>query len=201
MKKIVVITTLMLLALVTNAQNATQARMVLDKTAKIVGNKNGASASFTISGKYGKSSGSIAIKANKFVAHTPEAIMWYDGKTQWTYMKNNEEVNVTNPDPSKQQSMNPYAFISLYKNGYKLGMKTIGSNYQVHMTSLNKNKPIKEFYILINKNSYKPSQVKMRQSNGWTTINIGSLQTKNLSDSMFRFNAKDYPQAEVIDLR
>ncbi len=52
MKKIVVITTLMLLALVTNAQNATQARMVLDKTAKIVGNKNGASSSFTINGKY-----------------------------------------------------------------------------------------------------------------------------------------------------
>lgn len=56
-------------------------------------------------------------------------------------------------------------------------------------------------YILVNKKTYKPSQIKLRQSNGWTTINISSLQAKTLSDATFRFNAKDYPQAEVIDLR
>ena len=201
MKKILMITTLLLVALGMNAQNAAQARKVLDKTAQIVGNKSGASASFTISNKYGKSSGTIAIKGNKFVATTPEAMMWFDGKTQWTYMMKNEEVNVTNPDAATQQSMNPYAFISLYRSGYTLGLKTVGSNYQVHLTAQSQSRPIKEMYILINKTSYKPSQVKMRQKNGWSTINISKFQTRTLSDGMFRFNSKDYPKAEVIDLR
>lgn len=195
------ITTLLLLATTMFAQNAEQARKVLDKTAAIVSNKTGASANFTISGKYGNSSGSISIKGQKFMARTPQAIMWFDGKTQWTYMKKNQEVNVTNPDAAKQQAMNPYAFISLYKKGYNLDMKTVGTNYQVHLTAQNKKNAIKEMYILVNKSSYKLTQIKMRQSNGWTTINVSNLQTKNLSDNTFRFNAKDYPQAEIIDLR
>ncbi len=27
----------------------------------------------------------------------PQAIVWYNGKTQWTYMKKTNEVNVSNP--------------------------------------------------------------------------------------------------------
>jgi hypothetical protein len=41
----------------------------------------------------------------------------------------------------------------------------------------------------------------MKQRNGWTTINISNLKAAKLNDNMFRFNAKDYPHAEVIDLR
>ena len=116
-------------------------------------------------------------------------------------MKKNEEVNVTSPDVAQQQNMNPYTFISLYRNGYTLAIKTVGSNYQVHLTATSKNRPVKEMYILINKSTYKPSQVKMRQTNGWTTISIRNFQAKTLTDAAFRFNAKDYPHAEVIDLR
>ena len=89
MKKIVLITTLLLAFTSIYAQNAAQARKVLDKTAAVVGNKNGASANFTLNNKYGKTNGTIAIKGNKFVASTPDATMWFDGKTQWTYMKKN----------------------------------------------------------------------------------------------------------------
>ena len=64
-------------------QNAAQARKILDKTASIVGRKGGAAANFSISGKYGNTSGTIAIKGNKFRANTPDAIIWYDGKTEW----------------------------------------------------------------------------------------------------------------------
>lgn len=201
MKKIVLITTLLLAFTSIYAQNAAQARKVLDKTAAVVGNKNGAFANFTLNNKYGKTNGTIAIKGNKFVASTPDATMWFDGKTQWTYMKKNEEVNVTSPDVAQQQNMNPYTFISLYRNGYTLAIKTVGSNYQVHLTATSENRPVKEMYILINKSTYKPSQVKMRQTNGWTTISIRNFQAKTLTDAAFRFNAKDYPHAEVIDLR
>ena len=41
----------------------------------------------------------------------------------------------------------------------------------------------------------------MRQSSGWITISISNVKSSNLSDALFTFNAKDYPKAEVIDLR
>ena len=41
----------------------------------------------------------------------------------------------------------------------------------------------------------------MRQTNDWTTITISNFKAKNLPNSTFTFPAKDFPQAEVIDLR
>lgn len=191
---------LLVLTVSISAQNATQARKILDKTASIIGRKGGAVANFSISGKYGNSSGTIAIKGNKFNAKTPQAIVWYDGKTQWTYMKKNQEVNVSTPTEAQQQSMNPYNFISIYKNGFKLGMKNVSEGWQIHLYATNQKRTIKEMYIVVGKN-YLPKTIRMRQSNGWTTIKVTNFKAKNLADTMFRFNAKDFPNAEVIDLR
>ncbi len=52
-----------------------------------------------------------------------------NGKTQWTYLKKTNEVNVSNPTQAQQMSMNPYTFINIYKTGYKSALKTVGSNY------------------------------------------------------------------------
>lgn len=200
MKRLSIIFMLLVLTVSISAQNATQARKILDKTASIIGRKGGAVANFSISGKYGNSSGTIAIKGNKFNAKTPQAIVWYDGQTQWTYMKKNQEVNVSTPTEAQQQSMNPYKFISIYKNGFKLGMKNVSEGWQIHLYATNQKRTIKEMYIVVGKN-YLPKTIRMRQSNGWTTIKVTNFKAKNLADTMFRFNAKDFPNAEVIDLR
>ena len=182
------------------AQNPALARKILDKTASVVGNKGGASANFSISGKSGNASGTIAIKGNKFNARTAQAIVWYDGRTQWTYMKNSQEVNVSNPTEAQLQAMNPYKFINLFKSGFNLGVKTVSGGWQVHLTASNPKRSIQEMYITIDKN-YHPKTVKMRQTGGWTTINVSNFKAKNIGDATFRFNAKEYPHAEVIDLR
>jgi len=200
-KSILIIALLAIVTTISFAQNATQARKVLDKTAGIIGRKGGATANFTISGKYGNANGTIAIKGNKFRANTSDAIVWFDGKTEWTYIKKNEEVNVSNPTEAQQQSMNPYKFITIYKNGFNLSMTTSASEYKVHLVAQNQGRTIKEMYITIDKRTNLPKQVKMRQANGWTTINISNFKAENQTDASFRFNAKDFPKAEVIDLR
>lgn len=194
------LTTSLLLCVGVYGQNASQARKILDKTASIIGRKGGAVANFSMSGKYGNSSGTIAIKGNKFNAKMAQAIVWYDGKTQWTYMKKNQEVNISTPNEAQQQSMNPYKFISIYKNGFKLSMKNVSGGWQIHLYAANQKRTIKEMYITVGKN-YLPKMIKMRQSNGWTTIKVSNFKAKNLSDATFRFNAKDYPHAEIVDLR
>ena len=202
MKKSFIIT--LLLALVSTlsyGQNASQARSILDKAASVIGRKGGATANFSISGKYGNSSGTIAIKGNKFRATTPDAIVWYDGKTEWTYIKKNEEVNVSTPTEAQQQAMNPYKFITIYKNGFNLSMTSTASDHNIHLVAQNQSLTIKEMYIIVDKRTNLPKQVKMRQQNGWSTINISNFKAVNQSDATFHFNSKDFPHAEVIDLR
>lgn len=183
------------------AQNSQQAMKVLNKTAAVVGRKGGAQADFTVSGKKtGTQSGTIAIKGNMFQARTKKAIIWYNGKTQWSYLKMTNEVNISTPNEAKRMSMNPYTFISMYKNGYNLSMTTKGGNYVVHMVAQNQKRSVPEAYITISK-SYKPSVVRMRQGNDWTTIYVNNFVAKNQPNSKFSFNAKDFPKADVIDLR
>lgn len=189
----------LIMAVANHAQTATQ---VLDKTASVVGRKGGATANFTLSSsKYGSATGTIAIKGNKFHARTDNAIVWFNGKTQWTYMKSTNEVNISTPTQAQQMSMNPYTFINIYKTGYTATVKTQGNTYQVHLVAQNKQRTIQEMYITINKQTYVPSQVKMRQGSTWSTIKISGFQAKNQANSTFVFNAKDFPQAEIIDLR
>jgi outer membrane lipoprotein-sorting protein len=201
MKKTLLLNMLLLFCMGVFAQNSQQAMKVLNKTAAVVGRKGGAQADFTVSGKKtGTQSGTIAIKGNMFQARTKKAIIWYNGKTQWSYLKMTNEVNVSTPNEAKRMSMNPYTFISMYKNGYNLSMTTKGGNYVVHMVAQNKKRSVPEAYITISK-SYKPSVVRMRQGNDWTTIYVNNFVAKNQPNSKFTFNAKDFPKADVIDLR
>lgn len=199
MKKMILLAFMAVLSLGAFAQTAQQ---VLDKTAKVIGNKSGASANFSMSSpKYGSASGTIAIKGKKFNARTAQAMVWYDGKTQWTYMKKTNEVNVSNPTQAQQMSMNPYTFINIYKTGYTSTMKTIGSNYKVRLVAQNKKRTVQELILTIDKKSYIPSQIKMRQGNTWSTITVSNFKAKSISNSTFVFNSKDFPKAEIVDLR
>lgn len=180
---------------------AQTAKSVLDKAAANVSAKEGIRANFKMTGSHGNTSGQIAVKGRKFYATTPMATIWFDGKTQWTYMKNNDEVNISNPTEAQLQAINPYNFINLYKKGYNYTLNKSGNDYVVHLTATNANAKIKEMFISINKNSYNPTQVKLLQGKKWTIFDITDLKKQAVADSQFRFNSKDFPSAEVIDLR
>lgn len=198
MKKIVFAMTMLLATATTYAQTATQ---VLDKAAQKLTAKSGVKADFKASTPQGSITGTIAVKGNKFMATTQHTKVWFDGKTQWTYLTRNDEVNVSNPKDSELQSLNPYNFINMYKKGYKSTMRKDGSSYIVHLTADSKAKKVQELFITVDTKSYTPTQVKMLQGTKWTTFDVKNLKQEKLSDGMFRFNAKDFPTAEVIDLR
>lgn len=195
MKKILQTLALLLLAVAASAQTA---RQVLDKTAVALSNKGGITASFSIKGGV---SGTISVKGRKFQASTPQGIVWFDGKTQWTYVEQNGEVNVSNPTAAELQAINPYNFIHLYRNGYKAELKDVGNLYQIHLVATGKGQSIGEMFIRVDKNTYAPTILSMREGKNWTTITVGSFKKANLADSYFTFPSKDYPQAEIIDLR
>ena len=88
---------LIAMALMSAGSFAQSAKSVLDKAASHITVKDGVKANFKMTGSMGNTSGTILIKGRKFQATTPVATVWFDGKTQWTYVKKNDEVNVTTP--------------------------------------------------------------------------------------------------------
>jgi outer membrane lipoprotein-sorting protein len=198
MEKLRIIIMMLLVSVVAQGQTAKQ---VLDKTAAVVSDKNGVQANFSIKGAQMQTSGTFAVKGRKFHATTPQATMWFDGKTMWTYMKKNDEVNVSNPTESQLAAINPYNFINLYKKGFRYSMTKNDKIFTVHLTSNDSKQKIKEMFISIEKKGYTPTEVKILQNGRWTIFTISDFKRESLSDGLFKFNSKDFPSAEVIDLR
>ena len=67
--------------------------------------------------------------------------------------------------------------------------------------AMNSKQSIQEMYVTVNAKTSVPSQIKMKHSGKWYTINVTGFSAKNQPNSMFTFNSKDYPSAEIIDLR
>lgn len=203
MKRILSLLILLLaLSVGASAQNSATAKKILDKTAAVIGRKGGAQANFKISSsKIGSTHGSLAIKGRMFHARTPQAIVWYNGKTQWSYMKKTNEVNISTPTEAQRMQMNPYTFITMYRKGYNLSYKKQKGSYVVRMVAQNKRRTVQEVYVTVNARTYVPSRIKMREGKTWTTIYVSGFKAKNQPNSVFTFRAKDFPTAEVIDLR
>lgn len=191
----------MLLAVCCTAA-AQSAKTVLDKAAAVIGSGNGVTASFRTDGKqYGNTSGTIMLKKKLFHISTPQAAVWFNGKTMWTYVKKNNEVNVSNPTARELQAINPYNFINMYSKGFSYKMDKAGSEYVVHLTATGKSQGISEMVISVNRSTYVISKIKIKQGQAWSTISISNFRKAALSDSKFSFSPKLYPGAEVIDLR
>ena len=104
-------------------QQQSQAKAVLDKTAEAFRKTGGVKADFIIKSVTnglveGSESGTIQLKGEKFVLKASEVITWFDGKTQWSYVVRNDEVNVSNPTQEELQQINPYTFQYMYQKGF-----------------------------------------------------------------------------------
>ena len=203
MKKIILRVMMMALFAINSlfTASAQTPKSVLDKAAATITVKEGVKANFKMTAGKGSTSGTLLLKGRKFHASTPVAIVWFDGKTQWTYVKNNDEVNISTPTEAQLQAINPYNFINLYKKGYDATLNKSGKDYVVHLTATDKNKKIQELFVTVNKSTYHPTQVKLLQNKKWTVFDITDIKRQNIPDSQFQFNSKDFPNAEIIDLR
>lgn len=189
-----------------------EAKKILDATANAFNQANGITAQFTIKTStngqsQGQISGTMQLKGNKFKITTPTTITWFDGKTQWSYIRDNEEVNVSNPNKKEIANMNPYSYINMYKTGYKY---TLGSTKslrghstsEVILSATDKKKNAETIIITVDKKTYEPLCIRVKQGKSWNVISIKSFnKSQKFSDSMFKFNKSEYPKAEIIDLR
>ena len=131
---------------------------------------------------------------------------WFDGKTQWSYVSDNEEVTVSIPTPEELQGINPYALIQSYKNGYNYQYKGKHTQNGIigHEVKLipEHEQSLKSITLFVTE-KYLPIYIKVEQDNGMADeIIITSCQTnQKLNDNVFVFDKKKYPNAEIIDMR
>lgn len=195
-------------AQVAQAQNGTAA---LDRVVEKIRRSGDLSAAFTLTvynalnEPVDKQSGTIKLSGDKFYWTTPAMTVWYNGQLQWAYVKASEEVNLTEPTPAEIASINPYTLITTYKQNFNVkALKAKNSQQRVaELTPKKKGTQIDRVVLTVNASNWMPQSFQIYYSDRThSTIALSRLVSgQNFSDATFVFDKKQYPKAEVIDLR
>lgn len=154
--------------------------------------------------------GYLFVKGGKFKLILPIVEIISDGKTQWTYMKESNEVNITEPDPNEESALNPVKMFTIYEKGFKYRVKDeyTDKNRKVAEIDLYPEKPSEKKYSLIklkiNKNISQLISMKYQGKEGTNyTIEILDLKPNvKVNEKLFSFDKAKYPpNVQVNDLR
>jgi outer membrane lipoprotein-sorting protein len=200
MKRLFTLWMLALLPYCISAQTDAKAAEVLDKVLEDLSD-NGIRADFE-----GSETGFLLLKGEKFYLNNGNVQSWYDGKTQWSYVADTEEVNISHPTLEELQGINPYLILMRYKTDFNYtykGSQTRNGVKGHEIVLTPKHSEQSEVIRVFISKTYHPLAMKMEQ-NGQTLseINVTSYKTdQKLEDGMFRFNKSLFPNAEIIDMR
>lgn len=191
------------------AQKEDEAKSILDRTSQSFKQSGGIEADFAFTPYMQEEvKGRIQLMEECFCIKMDEMVTWFNGKTQWTYLPTNEEVNVSTPSREEIESINPMTFLSLYKDGYacKLGEKKSFNGkavYEVNLKTENVEKQWQNITLYIDRTALLPLYFKLQgEGRDYHIITISNYkQGMNWKKEHFTFNPKEYPNAEVIDLR
>jgi outer membrane lipoprotein-sorting protein len=155
-------------------------------------------------------SGTLYLKGNKYKLEFKGQTILCDGKTQWTYIKESNEVQINNaPDPKATDNINPVNIFTLYEKGYKYKYEkeTLVNGAKADIVNLYPLDADKKSYhtikLIIDKTKKQIVSVKILNKNGtFTTITVKNFITNSeMPDTLFIFNKSDYKGVEVVDLR
>ena len=130
-----------------------------------------------------------------------------NGATIWTYMKSENEVNISDNDPSEQE-MSPDKIYNMYKKGYKYVFleDAVENGVPVNVIELSpedRSNPIFKVRMYISKTDNSVKSWKMFKNNGNRYTFTIKQFTPNpaVTPATFAFDKAKYKGVKVIDLR
>ena len=208
-KKLSLLTLLLLATFLGNAQQDPKAKAILDALSAKTKSYSTIKAKFTweIHKKdqtSTKQEGSIVTKGSKYKLDIPGHSIFSDGETVWDYIKEANEVQVTEVEED-EDAINPSTIFTIYEKGFKY--KFAGEDGATQVVNLYPENPDKKRYhtvkLFIDKNKNQISSLEMLMKDGTKqTYTIQSfLGNSDIPDSFFVFDAKKHPGVMVEDLR
>lgn len=204
MKKIVLMLALFSV-MMANAQNADQARKFLDEvSAKVESYDN-----MLIDFKYSlenteenvkhETRGDVSLEGEKYVLNIMGTTRIFDGKQLYTIIPEDQEINISNYDPSKDDNITPSKMLTFYNEGYNyewdITQNVNGRQIQyIKLTPIDSNAEVKTILLGIDKQTKHIYNLIQTQENGTKiTITVKSFKTNQpLPEALFVFKENRY---------
>ena len=146
-----------------------------------------------------KQSGEITLKGNKFRILLGGNETKFDGKTQWMFVSEFNEVSITEPTTDELKEINPLVMIEHYVAKDRISE---GEDGEINFYPTEpKSSEYFRIELRLNKSNL-PTRLVIHQKNGdKITLVWDSLNKAKVDDAYFYFDVAKYPNVEVNDLR
>lgn len=151
--------------------------------------------------------GDITVMGNKFRLAMDGHEVINNGTTIWTFMKNENEVNISDYDPADEE-ITPNQIYNMYQKGYKYNFlreeKQGGQVYEIiELTPEDRSNPVFKVELTINQKDKTLKSWKMFRNNGnrYTYDITNFVANPPVAANDFTFDKAKYKGVKVIDLR
>lgn len=149
--------------------------------------------------------GKFILKDNQFHLEMDELQVWFNGKTQWALMKENNEVSITEPSEDELATTNPLSVLSAYKKMSKIVFSKIKSekNHIIVMIPKSKEATFTKVEVQLVKASGNLYAILMEQKDGTKNqLTLSNYQKKvAVNQSNFVFDKSKFKGVTINDLR
>ena len=152
-------------------------------------------------------SGDILVSGKKFHLTMSGQEVVNDGKTTWTYLKKENEVNISDTDPDTQD-MNPSEIYTMYKKGYKYSyvqQVTEGTDVLdvIELAPQDRTKDVFKVRLKVRKKdqTVKSWQMFKKSGNNYTFSISKFVANPPVTASTFTFVPAQHKGVKVVDLR
>lgn len=216
MKKIGAIILLMFFALLAFSQSDDKSIEILDKLSTKLENYNGLHLEFNLivdntqEGVLDTIPGDILYSNGKYRFEMLDQLVFSDGGTSWTYLKEVEEINITEATGGEEVNyLNPKLFLRNYKEDYKcrfISDKFVKNRPLVEIDLYPVSVDDKDFSritLFVDKAKLQIYSVVYIAKNGvnYKIDFLRFIENPNIDIKDITFNENDYPDAEIIDMR
>jgi len=194
-----------------HAQDA-KAKSILNKLSTTMKSAKTLKANFSLAmkdakGKAGQTiSGVFMMKGNKYRVNAGAQEIICDAKSVWTYLKNNNEVQITTFVPEEQAISPAKLFSGMYEKDYHYSYKGTksfnGKTVDVIELKPKTNMGFSRAELYVESSGNIAGGNIFEASGSYYTYTISGV-TPNvvIADAQFSFDTKKYPGIEVVDLR
>ena len=194
-----------------NAQTDPAANAILDKFSAKALNAPSVSLKFTlitedlIEKRSDTLAGAIIISKDSYKLEIPNNIIWFDGKTSWSYLIAEKEVVISQPDKNDNSFQNkPSGIFVMYKNGYKTRLiEETAANCIIDLYPEDINNELIRVRLTIGKSLNDLKQIEYKRKDG--IVMYINVKEYNLNirpeQNLFVFDRAKYRGVDIIDMR
>ena len=213
MRKTILLSLLVLLNLISFAQKDVEAEKILVKVSETYKSYNSFRIKFNLTienveEQINETSVGVAdINGVKYKVDIMGAETYFDGKTRYTFLKDSEEVNISEPEDDDSELANPAKVFDLYKNGFDYSLVKVYKRSGIDVAEIvlvpKEERDYSKVTLLIDNKTFNVvSFTSVGKDGNNLVLKMSKLETnQNFDNSHFVFDIKANPNVEVVDMR